>query len=80
MEQMRKEQDKLREVQKQQDDEIAVGNPLINNDEAFSLKRKWNEETVFKNQARNQVKSHKRFINDTVRSDFHRKFMSKYIQ
>jgi len=26
------------------------------------------------------AKNQKRFINDTVRSDFHRKFMGKYIQ
>ena len=47
---------------------------------AYSLKRRWNEETVFRNQAKNIPKQKKRFINDTVRSDFHRKFMSKYIQ
>ena len=46
---------------------------------SYSLKKKWHEETVFKNQAKNVPKEVKRFVNDTVRSDFHRKFMSKFI-
>ena len=48
---------------------------------AYSLQRKWHEETVFKNQARDERKegAKRRFINDTVRSDFHRKFLSKYV-
>ena len=47
---------------------------------AYSLKKRWNEETVFKNQARSVPKTQKRFINDTVRNDFHKKFMGKYMQ
>ena len=35
---------------------------------------------VFKNQSREPKKEERRFINDTVRNDFHRKFLSKYIQ
>ena len=36
---------------------------------------------VFKNQARGvKEQPEKRFINDMLRSDFHKKFMSKYIQ
>ena len=45
----------------------------------YSLKKRWYEETVFKNQARSSQQIKKRFINDTVRSDFHKKFMNKYI-
>lgn len=49
----------------------------------YSLKRKWHDETVFKHQARSDPAAKdqkKRFINDTVRSDFHRKFLSRAIQ
>jgi len=45
----------------------------------YSLTKRWYEETVFKNQTKMEPKAKKRFINDTVRSDFHRKFLTKYI-
>jgi protein CWC15 len=35
---------------------------------------------VFKNQTRGEVKAARRFINDTVRSDFHKKFLERYIR
>ena len=64
-----------------------TGNPLLNQQlfEAqgktdFSLKKKWYNETVFKNQARSIPEIQKRFINDTVRSDFHRRFLARAIQ
>jgi protein CWC15 len=50
------------------------------NSSSYSLKRRWTEDTVFKNQMKGAPKEKKRFINDTVRSDFHRKFLNKYIQ
>ena len=48
-------------------------NPLYQQEEeedeiGYSLKRKWYDETVFKNQAKVQKNVKKRFINDTVRS------------
>ena len=48
--------------------------------DSYSLKKRWNEETVFKNQARTAPKEKKRFINDTVRSDFHRRFLNRFVQ
>ena len=64
--------------------EIRLGNPLLRNklhdkNNNFNIKRSWTEDTVFKNQAP-PLKKQKRFINDTIRSDFHRKFMDKYIK
>ncbi|CAD7963261.1 unnamed protein product [Amoebophrya sp. A25] len=56
---------------------IGASNPLINSNQ--SLKRAWNEDTVFKNQARTAPKVQKRFINDNVRSDFHKRFLHKYM-
>ncbi|KAJ2648466.1 hypothetical protein IWW40_003882 [Coemansia sp. RSA 1250] len=53
-------------------------NPLLDN--SFSVKRRWDDDVVFRNQARgDENKPQKRFVNDMLRSDFHRKFMRKYI-
>lgn len=41
---------------------------------------RWYDDTVFKNQARGEVKQQKRFINDTIRNDFHKKFLQRYIK
>ena len=68
-------------------EEILTANPLLNNDKAatealgntYSLKKRWYEETVFKNQAKSIPKDKKRFVNDTIRSDFHRKFLTRFI-
>jgi len=57
---------------------MLTGNPLLNAD--YSIKRKWYDDVVFKNQARDEPETKKRFINDTTRNDFARKFMRKYIQ
>ncbi|CAL5392453.1 unnamed protein product [Camellia sinensis] len=40
----------------------------------------WDDDVVFKNQARGESKAPKRFINDTIRNDFHRKFLHKYMK
>lgn len=41
---------------------------------------RWDDDVVFKNQARGEMKAAKRFINDTIRNDFHRKFLQKYMK
>lgn len=41
---------------------------------------RWDDDVVFKNQARGETKVAKRFINDTIRNDFHRKFLQKYMK
>ncbi|KAJ2887150.1 complexed with cef1p [Coemansia aciculifera] len=54
-------------------------NPLLSKRD-FSVKRRWDDDVVFKNQAQgDDGKPKKRFVNDMLRSDFHRKFMKKYI-
>lgn len=61
--------------------EVLGGNPLMPVGEVdFGLKRRWDEDVVFKNQTRGEAKPQRRFINDTVRSDFHRKFLERYIR
>ncbi|KAA0187917.1 Pre-mRNA-splicing factor cwc15 [Fasciolopsis buskii] len=62
---------------------ILKGNPLLNapNASEFKVKRRWDDDVVFKNCARGEVDHTKRgFVNDTLRSEFHKKFMKKYIQ
>lgn len=65
--------------------EIAYGNPLLNgNRQEYGVKRRWDDDVVFKNQARGQGEREKgegkRFVNDLLRSDFHRRFMDKYVR
>lgn len=64
---------------------ILSGNPLLNvkraEDSNFAVKRRWDDDVVFKNCARGEPdKTKKHFINDTLRSEFHKKFMDKYVK
>ncbi|PRW34012.1 Xylulokinase [Chlorella sorokiniana] len=63
--------------------ELVRGNPLLQEklaaqDPSFALKRRWDDDVVFKNQTRGEPKAQKRFINDTIRNDFHRRFLERY--
>ncbi|XP_078436697.1 cwf15 / Cwc15 cell cycle control family protein [Wolffia australiana] len=89
LEQIRREraEEKLRKDRLQQEEELKTkeaelirGNPLLNNATSFNVKRRWDDDVVFKNQARGEAKAPKRFINDTIRNDFHRKFLQKYMK
>ncbi|KIK25843.1 hypothetical protein PISMIDRAFT_326218 [Pisolithus microcarpus 441] len=75
--------------------EIATSNPLLNLAAAlgqspgvnttvpgtFSVKRRWDDDLIFKNQAMNQKRdSSGQFVNDLLRTEFHKKFMSKFIK
>ena len=46
----------------------------------LQVKRKWNDDVVFRHQTRTEPETKKRFVNDTIRNDFHRSFLKKYIQ
>ncbi|CAG8461687.1 24341_t:CDS:2 [Dentiscutata erythropus] len=71
--------EKMESAERQRQEEAMNGNPLLRKD--FSVKRRWDDDVIFKNQARGvDDKPKKRFINDTLRSDFHRKFMNKYVK
>lgn len=75
------------------DAEIASGNPLLNLQAAlgqgpaesssaggggFAVKRRWDDDLIFKNQAVTLDKPKKgEFVNDLLRSEFHKKFMQK---
>ncbi|WOK94932.1 hypothetical protein Cni_G03637 [Canna indica] len=81
-EKLRKEKLQQEEELKAKEAELMRGNPLINinNSASFNVKRRWDDDVVFKNQARGEAKAPKRFINDTIRNDFHRKFLQKYMK
>ncbi|PRP84305.1 putative Pre-mRNA-splicing factor cwc15 [Planoprotostelium fungivorum] len=78
----RREMENIAEKTAEREEQIMQGNPLINTRSTepadFSIKKRWYDDSVFKNQTRTEVA--KRFINDTIRNDFHKKFLYKYIQ
>jgi protein CWC15 len=58
-----------------------IGNPLLAGEAATGkLKRRWNDDVVFRNQAKGEPETKKRFINDTVRNDFHKRFLNKFVR
>ncbi|KAF2735928.1 Cwf15/Cwc15 cell cycle control protein [Polyplosphaeria fusca] len=75
------EAEQAAQEQEQREFDIARGNPLLNPRD-FTMKRRWDDDVVFKNQARGTEDKNKKkeFINDMLRSDFHKKFMSKYVR
>ncbi|RDB25071.1 Pre-mRNA-splicing factor cwc15 [Hypsizygus marmoreus] len=76
--------------------EIATANPLLNLAAAlgqatpsglsttvpgtFSVKRRWDDDLIFKNQAMNAPDKKGYFVNDLLRTEFHKKFMAKFIK
>jgi protein CWC15 len=60
--------------------DVALGNPLLSGSSTGAIKRRWDDDVVFRNQAPGDpTKVQKRFINDTIRNTFHKKFLKKYI-
>jgi protein CWC15 len=82
-EEERKVQERLEQERKELEERAITGNPLLNDFEVPSTtlgaKRRWDDDVIFKNQGREEEVK-KRFINDMLRSDFHRKFMNKYVK
>ncbi|EFQ99200.1 pre-mRNA-splicing factor cwc15 [Nannizzia gypsea CBS 118893] len=71
----REEQEQAAKEQEEREIEIARGNPLLNPQD-FNIKRRWDDDVIFKNQARGtENKGDKEFVNDLLRSDFHKRFM-----
>ncbi|TPX49199.1 hypothetical protein SeMB42_g01320 [Synchytrium endobioticum] len=85
----RQDRERSEAEEKLRQEQIASGNPLLNLPSAstssapkdFSVKRRWDDDVIFKNQAKGMDEQpKKRFINDMLRSDFHKKFMNKYVK
>ena len=47
---------------------------------SLQVKRRWDDDVVFRNQERGEPKAARRFVNDTIRNDFHRRFLNRYIK
>lgn len=59
----KEEQERAAEEQEQREVDIARGNPLLNPQD-FNMKRRWDDDVVFKNQARGtEKKDGKEFVN-----------------
>ncbi|PAA70565.1 hypothetical protein BOX15_Mlig015068g2, partial [Macrostomum lignano] len=90
----RREAERQADEERIRTENILKGNPLLNKSKQgasssgsgggdFKVKRRWNDDVVFKNCARDDDEGRQRpasFINDTLRSEFHKKFMDKYIK
>ncbi|ESO01602.1 hypothetical protein HELRODRAFT_81330 [Helobdella robusta] len=80
----RREAERKEEEERVRMENIIKGNPLLNQDKVvaeFKVKRRWDDDVVFKNCSRqDDSKKVKHYINDTLRSEFHKKFMDKYIK
>ncbi|XP_062844711.1 protein CWC15 homolog [Trichomycterus rosablanca] len=92
-EQEKKEREQKAEEERIRMENILSGNPLLilagqqqppppQTQSTFSVKRRWDDDVVFKNCAKgvDESRKEKRFINDTLRSEFHKKFMEKYVK
>ena len=85
----RKTAEESRQHEAAERSEMLAGNPLLAEklnasnataQDSVALKRRWDDDVIFRNQARNEPKKQRRFINDTLRSDFHRRFLERYIK
>lgn len=85
-EQAKKEMEKRQEEERIRMENILSGNPLLSYSSQggrvdMKVRRRWDDDVVFKNCARSEPKKkHDVFINDSLRSEFHRKFMEKYVK
>ncbi|TVY38635.1 Pre-mRNA-splicing factor cwc15 [Lachnellula cervina] len=71
------EREKAAAEEEEREHDIALGNPLLNPKSDFHVKRRWDDDVIFKNQARGTEDKGKKkeFVNDLLRSDFHKRFM-----
>ena len=85
VENAKKEEERQKQEEKIRMENILSGNPLLNYASGgpkanAKIKRRWNDDVVFKNCARTEVEKPDHFVNDSLRSEFHKKFMEKYIK
>ena len=80
LQQMKREASQAEAEASERESQIAFGNPLLNASRYDSLiQRRWNEDVVFRVQDA-KTPDKKEFVNDLLRSDFHRSFMKKYVR
>ncbi|EFX70057.1 hypothetical protein DAPPUDRAFT_300592 [Daphnia pulex] len=82
----KKEMEQRQEEERIRMENILSGNPLLNyagkpQKSDLRVKRRWDDDVVFKNCSRAEPERKEiTFINDSLRSEFHKKFMDKYIK
>ena len=84
----KRQKEEKEEAANERDSSILQGNPLLDPSKlgaggaggSFAVKRRWDDDVVFKNQSREPKKEARRFINDTVRNDVHTRFLNKYVK
>ncbi|KAK7063098.1 complexed with cef1p [Halocaridina rubra] len=84
-EEAKKQQERKEQEERIRMENIISGNPLLNLAAApktdMKVKRRWDDDVVFKNCAASEPdKVEKPFINDSLRSEFHKRFMEKYVK
>ncbi|EDQ91177.1 uncharacterized protein MONBRDRAFT_31430 [Monosiga brevicollis MX1] len=81
-EQARKDTERIAADEEQRRESALQGNPLLRGQASdFTVKRRWDDDVVFKNCAKVEERGKKEtFVNDTLRSEYHRKFMDKFIK
>ncbi|KAI8451389.1 Pre-mRNA-splicing factor Cwf15/Cwc15 [Phakopsora pachyrhizi] len=59
----------------------SISSSMISNGNgSFLVKRRWDDDVIFKNQARDVNENPKKeFVNDLLRTEFHRRFLKKFI-
>jgi len=72
----RKQQEETADEDARKQEAAMGGNPLL---AGGGVRRRWDDDVVFKNQSSNEPAHKKRFINDAIRNDFHRRFLKRYI-
>ena len=89
-EEAKKQKEAAEKTERVNTEKMLHGNPLMDiankiagdsNDptESVQVKRRWDDDVIFKNCAKSEEhKEEKRFVNDTLRSDFHRRFIERY--
>jgi len=78
---MKKEQLRRQEDERIRTENLLAGNPLLNQSSDFQVNRRWDDDVVFKNCGKDDDKpKNKGFVNDTIRSEFHKRFMDKYVK
>uniref|UniRef100_A0A914VX39 Spliceosome-associated protein CWC15 homolog n=1 Tax=Plectus sambesii TaxID=2011161 RepID=A0A914VX39_9BILA len=87
VEKAQKDAEEAEEQERIRTENILHGNPLLAEQKTstgsdFKVKRRWDDDVVFKNCAKgiDERKKDQTFINDAIRSEFHKKFMEKYIK
>lgn len=87
IDQAKKEQERRQEEERIRMENILSGNPLLTHYSSgsgktdYKVKRRWDDDVVFKNCAKSEPdKKTTMFINDSLRSEFHKKFMEKYVK